>query len=367
MPVVAPDSADRPVLRARGIGIQRSGDRRGVLRRRGPHERTVHGLDLDVERGTVTWLVGEWGSALLVAAVLAGVEEPTEGSLELSGKDVTRPGRKERALGAARVSCLLPEALPVLGEKRTARAEVADAGRTAGASKEPGATAAGALLLASGLPEDRHDLPIRELGDVERWAVRIARLAAQRPRVVVRVADDPQVPAELRGVLGEVVADLRAQHGTAEVLVADRLPASLLPTERAVVLCGGQVVEILGPGDLDHPLHPYARTLRSRPHALAPTGGVEVSEPAAQVAGPRVDVAPIEVGDRGCPYRASCPRAKSRCAEMPALARPLGATHVVACHYPEDPRRPSAGDGSIPGRPGDAESGEPTAHEFAQG
>ena len=428
-----PTEEQPPILRARGVGLQRSGDRRGALRRRGPQVRAVHDLDVDLEPGAVLWLVGEPGSAMSAAGVLAGVLEPTAGTVELSGTDVTHPGRKQRARIADQVTCLLPDALAELDEKRTAGQVVADAGRGSGdrelsgrgssdvksdrrGSGDPKSGRRGSgrrrarvdppdlveLLAASGLASGRHDAPVRELTEVEVWAVRVALLAVQRPRVVVQRADDPLVPARVRERLSGVLEDLREQDGTAQVVVAERLPANLPPHARVMVLCGGQVVEVLGHGDLDHPLHPYARTLRpatagagtgfdagagAGPGAadvraavraepgqveagLAESGHVESGHvDSGHVGATPVQSIAVEVDDPGCPYRATCPRAKARCAEMPALARPLGATHPVACHFPEDPRRPASRAGAAT-PPADADhhgSGEPTASEFAQG
>ncbi len=425
--------------------------------------RAVHDLDVDLEPGAVLWLVGEPGSAMSAAGVLAGVLEPTAGTVELSGTDVTHPGRKQRARIADQVTCLLPDALAELDEKRTAGQVVADAGRGSGdrsmsgrgsgdvksdrrGSGDPKSGRRGSgrrrarvdppdlveLLAASGLASGRHDAPVRELTEVEVWAVRVALLAVQRPRVVVQRADDPLVPARVRERLSGVLEDLREQDGTAQVVVAERLPANLPPHARVMVLCGGQVVEVLGHGDLDHPLHPYARTLRPatagagtgfdagagagpgaadvRAAVRAEPGQVEAGlaesghvgsghvgsghvgsghvgsghvdsghvdsghvesghVESGHVGATPVQSIAVEVDDPGCPYRATCPRAKARCAEMPALARPLGATHPVACHFPEDPRRPASRAGAAT-PPADADhhgSGEPTASEFAQG
>jgi ABC-type dipeptide/oligopeptide/nickel transport system ATPase component len=222
------------------------------------------------------------------------------------------------------------------------------------------------LLARLGLDADSMDQGTGSLSAADVRLVDAARALARHPRVVVYQTPpgfDPDADP-----IWAVLTDLRETASTALVLIGGGLPAQLDPGSRVLVMCGGRVVEVLRSGDLTHPLHPYTLTL----------GEGSVGTPAdsdatrSTLRNPRARDA-----DEACPFQGGCPRAKARCAtELPRLARPLGATHEVACHFPEDPRRPTRAaavgetaqtlDGGAPGE-GQAGSDEPTAREFADG
>ena len=124
----------------------------------------------------------------------------------------------------------------------------------------------------------------------------------------------------------EVVAStLQARERRIAVLVLDSVLPTPASAEGAVhVLCGGRVVEVLGSGDVSEPMHPYARRLRD---------GVDGAD--------EVLPGPLPAAEGGCPWRIACDLAQTKCTrELPELERPLGATHVVACHFPVIRRAP---------------------------
>ena len=181
-------------------------------------------------------------------------------------------------------------------------------------------------------------------GGLDLDAVRTA--LAEGPRVLV--LDLTSLP-ERSGTIA--VATDAADEGELAVLALDTLlPTPVEAGGTVQVICAGLIVETLEAADLAAPMHPFARRLL--PGSERPIDGTE-------------KVAP---GPVGCPWRESCERAQPRCSrETPPLARPLGASHPVACHYPilvgvpgQGGRGPAVGTGD--GRYPD----EPTAREFVE-
>lgn len=365
--MVTPERAgEPPALSARAVRVVVEGDRSGALRRRRAL-RGLEGFTIDVAPGEVVHLVGAPDSGVVEAIeVLSGSRAPDAGRLAIEGREVPEPGRRARELWA-RVALL--GAPPATGaSRRTVLEVVADDVRrrdpNPAKSVQPGHRERAAEILdAVGVPSDVQARRERDVAEQDRARVWLARLEAQEPAVVIvgppggspllDERDDTAGP----DLVDSVLARLREQSGAALLRSGHTLPGSLSAQERVLVLCGGRVVEVLDRDGLGHPLHPWTRALQAgRPAAV-----------------PRPDLA-----DPGCPFRQGCDRAQSRCAErMPELTRPLGATHPVACWFPEDPRPGRRGAAGAVGAPESgwsadapqppAHGDEPTAHEFVEG
>jgi ABC-type glutathione transport system ATPase component len=371
--VATSTDATLPVVRARGVQLDIPADRSGLLRRRGATVRAVHGLDVGIRAGEALWLVGQSGDGGAEAGRLLSLQLlPTAGAVELDGRPVTTARGKSLAAARRQVVRLDPGAVPAVDPKRTAAEVVAAAAAGSTRSVRDGhTTAARHLLERVGLPADHVDVRTGALTEPERRLVEVGRQLAAQPRVVVYQPAWTDVSDRDNDPVWVALTRLRDEGPVVLVLVSTVLPDHLGPGERALVMCGGRVVEALGPGDLDQPLHPFTVSLAS-PDAGDQRDGREVVGSGRAV----TDRSRI---DQGCPFRASCPWAKARCAsEMPKLERPLGATHDVACHFPEDPSRPQGGRASGERSQG-SEGGtavrvvppglpdEPTAREFAEG
>lgn len=364
------DEAGVPVLRARGVRVEVPGARSRVLRRRAAASRVVDGLDVGVWAGDLVWLVGAPGEGAKEAGqVLAGEIPTISGVVELNGRALPTPRARRRTRSQRQLVWLDADAGVTVDSKRTALEIVAEAAAGSARSVSPEHVArAGDVLARLGLSPDSWQARAASLSASDARLVTAACALAPRPRAVVY---HPSSRIDMEGdPVWAALTELREESSTALVVVAGGMPGALDPRSRVLVLCGGRVVEVLGHGDLSHPLHPYTLTLGDRP-LRSPSG--------AATAGSRP---PAGNADEMCPFRGDCPKAKPRCAtEVPRLARPLGATHEVACHFPEDPRRPegaaqagvtgagSRGGLASPMNPvvGSGASDEPTAREFAEG
>ena len=322
--------------------------------------------------GDVLWVVGAPGEgADEVGQILAGELTATSGIVELNGRELALSRGRRRTRAQRQVVRLDAHAAVRLDPRRTALEVVAAAAAGSSRSVTPEHISQARDLLARlGLGADAAEQRTASLTAADVHLVGAARALAPRPRVVVYQSPpgfDPDVDP-----IWAVLTGLRESSSTTLVVICDRLPARLGPGSRVLVLCGGRVVEALGGGDVAHPLHPYTLTLTAASVQAAPGTAAAPSRGESRAGG----------ADETCPFLANCPRSKPRCAtEVPRLARPLGATHEVACHFPEDPRRPegaAAAEGArARAREGVADpvnpvvasgqADEPTAREFAEG
>jgi ABC-type lipoprotein export system ATPase subunit len=168
---------------AQAVPRERIVDVRGVTKRYGDRA-VLDRLDCVFDRGALTAVTGPSGSGkTTLLDVVAGLELPDAGSVDLVGTNVASLDRTERAaLRRAHVGYIAqqPELVPFL----SARENVELGLRLHGASPD-GALAA---LDAVGLAE-RAEQRVERLSGGERLRVAIARALAPRPDVLI--ADEP--------------------------------------------------------------------------------------------------------------------------------------------------------------------------------
>jgi len=221
-----------PVLEARGV--------RKVYRGDGVETEALRGVDLAVERGEFTALVGPSGSGKsTLLHLLAGLDVPTEGEVFLDGVRVDRLSRAARArLRLEKVGLVFQayNLLPVL----TALENAAFVLELRGVPRREREEKALAALAALGLKDKAHRYP-RQLSGGEQQRVAVARALAAEPLVVL--ADEPTANLDSRSGLA-LVERMKALNRELGVtfLLATHDPRLLGHVGRIVRMEDGRVV-----------------------------------------------------------------------------------------------------------------------------
>jgi putative ABC transport system ATP-binding protein len=218
------------VLKARDIGkTVKSGASDLVILRE---------IDLEVTRGEAVAVVGASGSGKsTLLAILAGLDTPTSGAVELDGQDLfsidedRRAELRGRAVGFVFQSFQLLPSLTAL-ENVMLPLELANDGQADARAKE--------VLVRVGLGERLHHYP-KHLSGGEQQRVALARAFVVRPKLLL--ADEPT--GSLDFATGETVMqlmfDLNRELGTTLVLVThDRAIAERC--ERRITIEAGKLV-----------------------------------------------------------------------------------------------------------------------------
>jgi putative ABC transport system ATP-binding protein len=218
------------VLEARGIGkTVKSGDRNlDILR----------DIDLAVTRSESVAVVGASGSGKsTLLAILAGLDQPSTGSVILDGADLgaldedARAELRGRTVGFVFQSFQLLPALTAL-ENVMLPLEIAGA---------PGAEgAAQAVLFRVGLAERLHHYP-KHLSGGEQQRVALARAFVVQPKLLL--ADEPtgSLDADSGAGVIELIFDMNREAGTTLVLVTHDESLAQRCT-RIVRLAAGRIV-----------------------------------------------------------------------------------------------------------------------------
>ncbi len=203
----------------------------------------IKGVDLEVENGELVVFVGPSGcgkSTLL--RLIAGLDRPTAGRIEIDGRDVTQVGAADRGLAMVFQSYALYPHMSVrknmsfgLENTRMARAEV-DA-RIAEAAR---------LLEIEPLLERRPG----QLSGGQRQRVAIGRAIVRRPTAFL--LDEPlsNLDAELRVSMRAELSALHARLGATMIHVTHDQVEAMTMADRIVVLRAGLVEQVDRPLDL---------------------------------------------------------------------------------------------------------------------
>lgn len=248
-PSAAAAAAAEPVLRARGLGVERGG--REVL----------GGVDLELRRGEVTAILGPNGAGK--STLLAGLA----GLVPLSAGALERRGRLASAGQAAALA------------SRSVRANVELALAWWGTPRGERRARAQAALAALGI-DGLADRAAATLSGGEARRAHLARVLAVEPDVLLLDEPFAGLDPSVRSDLLYAVSDLLRDPGRATCLVVhDRAEAWAL-ADRVLVLLEGRVVAS-GPPDevLERPPSPEAARFLGFSGELADGDGVLMLRP----------------------------------------------------------------------------------------
>jgi multiple sugar transport system ATP-binding protein len=200
-------------------------------------------LALSAEAGEIVVIFGGSGTGkTFLLRLIAGVEEPTTGTVEIAGRDVTDVPPEQRNVGMAFQNfALFPH--------MSARENIASPLRAAHADTR--AVESGVSRVAKLLKID-HVLghAPRELSNGQKQRTALARALAAEPRILL--LDDPlrNVDAKLRFEMRLELPRLLRQSGATVLYVTQDYKEAMALGDRIAVLAEGRFVQVGTPEDI---------------------------------------------------------------------------------------------------------------------
>jgi peptide/nickel transport system ATP-binding protein len=271
----------------------------------------LRGISLTVADGESVALVGESGSGKsTLLRVIAGLEKPTSGTIELAGGQ--RPQMVFQDAGASLTPWLS------VGELISERL------RRNGMSRSQRQDAVAEVLERVGLPLDIAKARAGQLSGGQRQRVSLARATVVPPSVLLCDEPTSALDVSLAASVLNLIGDLRRTLDMSVVFVTHDLSVARVVADRIAVMYLGRIVEI-GPADdvINDPVHPYTRALVDSIPDLGRESRVLPGEPASPLSPPT-----------GCSFHPRCPIAIDTCSDGQLDVRLEGAPgspHQIAC------------------------------------
>jgi oligopeptide/dipeptide ABC transporter ATP-binding protein len=303
----------------------------GLLQRVVGQLRAVNGVSFDIRNGETLGLVGESGCGKsTLGRLLVRLLDPTEGNIEIDGKDIAHAERAELKALRREAQIIFQDPFSSLDPRSPVGNSVGEGLKIHGVrdADERHERVLEMLEIVGLEPYHARRFP-HEFSGGQRQRIGIARALIMKPKFVV--ADEPvsaldvSVQAQVLNLLKELQRDL----GLTLLFIAHNLAVVEHISDRVAVMYLGSIVEITDRDSLySNPRHPYTEALLSAIPVPDPT----LRRKRVILEG---DVPSPLKPPPGCTFHPRCPIAAAEICpvEVPELL-PAGdnADHYAACH-----------------------------------
>jgi dipeptide transport system ATP-binding protein len=290
----------------------------------------LNGVSFDLQAGQTLAVVGESGCGKsTLARALTLIEEPTSGSLQIAGREITGADRNTRKEVRRDVQMVFQNPYASLNPRQKIGDQLAEPLLiNTPLSRAERREKVQAMLHQIGLRPEHYQRYPHMFSGGQRQRIALARAMMLTPKVLV--ADEPTsaLDVSIQAQVLNLFMDLQDEFNTAYVFISHNLAVVRHVANEVLVMYLGRPAE-MGPSELlyQRPLHPYTKALLSATPAIRP----DPDRPRIKLSGELPN--PLNP-PTGCAFHKRCPYANQRCqTELPSL-RPVDGRQV-ACHHAE--------------------------------
>ena len=295
--------------------------------------RAVDQVSLTIGEGEVVGLVGESGCGKsTLGRIVAGILEPSEGTVRYRGRDVAKLAGAERRAAELAVQMVFQDPMASLNPRRRVIEIIGEAPVVHGIVPAAEMEAYVCEMMARvGLdPATRRRYPHQFSGG-QRARIGIARALAVKPKVLVCDESTAALDVSIQAQVLNLFMRLRAEFGLTYLFVSHDLGVVEHIADRVAVMYLGRIVELSPAEELFRaPNHPYTEALLDevpRLEARKKTFSALKGEIPSPLHPPS-----------GCHFHPRCPYCFERCpVDRPAL-KEIAPARFSACHLNDEPQ-----------------------------
>ena len=301
----------------------------GFLKRDKGVVSAVDRVSITLKKGETYGLVGESGCGKsTMGRLIAGLEPPSGGAIELSGRDLATLKGRDAVRIHRDVQMMFQDSYAAMDPRMRIDqilAEPMSIQKTGNARQI--AERIMEILEQVGLTEEILDRYPHEFSGGQLQRIGFARSLTLAPDLIV--ADEPvsALDVSVQAQVLNLMKDLQQELGLSYLFISHDLAVVQYMADRIGVMYLGRIVEE-GPASevVKNPKHPYTKALIDS--IPVPDPEFKHDENAIKLTGePPSAINPPE----GCRFRPRCPFAGEECKVQPMLT---DETHRVACHHP---------------------------------
>jgi len=308
----------------------------GILQRTVASVNAVAGVDLDIDEGETVGLVGESGCGkTTLARMMVRLLEPSSGSMEFDGTDVTHLSGRDLGTFRQNVQYIFQDPYASLDPRTTVGNSISEGLRIhrIGDAKGRRRRVHRMLELVGLSPHHAERYP-HEFSGGQRQRIGIARALILEPRFVV--ADEPvsALDVSVQAQVLNLLRDLQAELRLTLLFVAHNLAVVEHISDRVAVMYLGRIVELTDRDTLyASPAHPYTEALLTAIPIPDPTRPRTRTHLQGEIPSPLNP-------PTGCRFHPRCPIARAGLCDFqePSLMPVSGEHHhEAACHLRAGP------------------------------
>ena len=292
-----------------------------------PVFRALHGVSLEIPKGTNFGIVGESGCGKsTLARIASGLDTPTEGTVYFEDQDIFRiPAKTLRRL-RSQFQMVFQDPYGSLNPRHTVLRIVSEPLDTL--AEKPGMKEkkerVRSLLQEVGLTDGDLDKFPHEFSGGQRQRIAIARALITHPFLIVADEAVSALDVSVQAQVLNLMMALQEKYELTYMFISHDLSVVEYLCDETAVLFSGRIVEMGKTRDLfQNALHPYSRLL---------INAIPVPDPShKKKKNPPIPVRRKDV-NTGCPFKSRCTLATEICFQTMPELRSVNRQRV-ACHH----------------------------------